>query len=101
MITNKSFQKLQKLAKLDFSTDEVPFITEKLNKVISMIDQVSDLKCDHMAPLRSVCDMEQRLRADEVTASNIADQLFSNVTDIKGAEFAKSVQCFTVPKVVE
>ena len=44
--------------------------------------------------------MYQRTREDEVTAGDIADQLFANVP-AKNAEFAKEVKCFIVPKMVE
>jgi aspartyl-tRNA(Asn)/glutamyl-tRNA(Gln) amidotransferase subunit C len=100
MITETEFNKLQKLAKLHFSDQEIPLIMDKLNKVMKMIDDIADVDCTGVEPLRSVCDMDQRMRADEVTDGDILSQLFSNVPS-KGSEFAKEIKCFVVPKVVE
>lgn len=101
MITHTTFQKMQRLAKLDFDDSEAPLMIDKLNKIITMIDQVADLNCDDVAPLRSVCDQEQRVRVDQVTTHNLTDQLFNSTAKTREAELARSVQCFIVPKVVE
>lgn len=100
MITQTEFNKLQKLAKLSFPSQEIPLIMDKLNKVMEMIDGIKDVDCNGVEPLRSVCDMDLRMRSDEVTASDISSQLFSNIPS-KGSEFAKEIKCFVVPKVVE
>ena len=100
MITKVEFNKLQKLAKLSFSDEEIPLIMNKLNGVMEMIDSIADIDCDSVEPLRSVCDMDLRTRHDEVTESGIGNQLFSSIPT-KGSEFAKEIKCFVVPKVVE
>jgi aspartyl-tRNA(Asn)/glutamyl-tRNA(Gln) amidotransferase subunit C len=100
MITRAEFNKLQKLAKLGFSDEEIPLIMDKLNKVMEMIDEIKDVDCTGVEPLRSVCDMDLRTRPDEVTEGNIKDRLFSNIPG-KGSEFAREIKCFVVPKVVE
>lgn len=100
MITRKDFAKLQKLSKLGFSEREIPAIMDKLNSVMTMIDEIKKVDCSDAEPLRSVCDMNQRLRADEVTVEDISDQLFSNIPST-GAELAREIKCFAVPKVVE
>ena len=100
MITKEDFSKLQKLSKLSFTEEEIPALVDKLNNVIAMIDEIEEVDCSNTLPLRSVCEMNQRLRADEVTVGNISDQLFSNIPP-SGADFAKEIKCFVVPKVVE
>lgn len=100
MITKEDFAKLQKLSKLSFSEEEMPVIIEKLNNVMSMIDEITKVDCSNVEPLRSVCDMNQRLREDRVTTQDISDQLLSNIPQ-QGRELAKAVKCFIVPKVVE
>ena len=100
MITEEELKKLQKLAKLSFSTEELDSFTKKLNNVMTMIDSLAEANCENIEPLRSVSDMYQRTREDEVTVGDIADQLFANVP-AKNAEFAKEVKCFIVPKMVE
>ena len=100
MITKEDIVKLQKLSKLGFSEEEIPALIDKLKNVMSMIDEIKEVDCSNTEPLRSVCEMNQRLRADEVTVGNIADQLFSNIPP-SGADLAKEIKCFVVPKVVE
>jgi aspartyl-tRNA(Asn)/glutamyl-tRNA(Gln) amidotransferase subunit C len=100
MITEKELKKLQKLAKLSFSQEELSSFSTKLNSVVAMIDSLAEVNCENVEPLRSVSDMYQRTREDEVNVSNISDQLFANVP-AKNVEFAKEVKCFIVPKMVE
>jgi len=100
MITEEELKKLQKLAKLSFSKDELDNFAKKLNSVMAMIDSLVEVNCKNIEPLRSVSDMYQRTREDEVNVGNISNQLFANVP-AKNAEFAKEVKCFIVPKMVE
>lgn len=100
MITEEELKKLQKLAKLSFSKDELDNFAKKLNSVMAMIDSLVEINCENIEPLRSVSDMYQRTREDEVNVGNISNQLFANVP-AKNAEFAKEVKCFIVPKMVE
>ena len=100
MIKEEELKKLQKLAKLSFSKDELDGFTKKLNSVMAMIDSLAEANCENIEPLRSVSDMYQRTREDEVTVGDIADQLFANVP-AQNAAFAKEVKCFIVPKMVE
>lgn len=100
MITEEELKKLQKLAKLSFSKDELDNFAKKLNSIMAMIDSLVEVNCENIEPLGSVSDMYQRTREDEVNVSNISNQLFANVP-AKNAEFAKEVKCFIVPKMVE
>lgn len=100
MITEKELTKLQKLAKLSFSQSELSDFSKKLNGVVSMIDSLTEINCQGIEPLRSVCDMYQRTREDEVKVGNIAGELFANVPQ-KNELLAKEVKCFIVPKMVE
>ena len=63
-------------------------------------DKLKDIDCSEIEPLRSVCDDNQRMQADEVTISDQSEDLFRNVPE-KGAQFAKEIKCFVVPKVIE
>jgi aspartyl-tRNA(Asn)/glutamyl-tRNA(Gln) amidotransferase subunit C len=100
MITKKELEKLQKLSKLSFSDDELSDFSKKLNSVVTMIDSLTEVNCQDVEPLRSVCEMNQRTRKDEVNIGNISEQLFAGVPQ-KSAELAKEVKCFIVPKMVE
>ncbi len=100
MINKTEILKLQKLAKISFSEDELDNFVKKLNKVVDMIDTLQDINCENIEPLRSVSDMEQRMIEDKVVTGDISEQLFTNVPKCN-SELAKEVKCFVVPKVVE
>jgi len=100
MISSEELKKLQRLAKLDFSEQELELLSAKLKSVTEMIDMIQEIDCEGVEPLRSVCEMQQRMRDDEVRIDDISEDLFSNIPE-KGAEIAKEVKCFVVPKVVE
>lgn len=100
MITIEELKKTAKLAKLNFSDDQMQEVGRKINVVMQMIDNLKEVDCTNVEPLRSVCEMDQRMREDEVTIEDISDDLFSCIPE-KGSELAKQVKCYTVPKVVE
>jgi aspartyl-tRNA(Asn)/glutamyl-tRNA(Gln) amidotransferase subunit C len=100
MITEKELTKLQRLAKLSFSQSELSDFSKKLNSVVSMINSLTEINCQDVEPLRSVCDMHQRVRVDEVKVGDISEELFANVPK-KNESLAKEVKCFIVPKMVE
>ena len=100
MISDYELQKLQRLAKLDFSDSEIQIFPKKLAYVIEMIDMLQEIDCEGIEPLRSICDMYQALREDTVEMSDISEDLFENVPK-QGSEIARKVKCFIVPKVIE
>lgn len=100
MITNEEIQGLQKLSRLSFSEEENMEFAGKLNKVVEMINQLQQIDCQNIQPLRSVCEMDQRTQEDEIIVSDISNDLFKNVP-ASSADLAKEVKCFIVPKVVE
>lgn len=100
MITDTELKKLQKLSKLSFTDIEIKSFASKLTSVMGMIDQMKGLDCSKAEPLRSVCDMDQRMKADEVTISDGSEDLFKNIPE-KDSAFAKEIKCFIVPKVIE
>lgn len=100
MITKEEIVKLKSLSKLDFSEKAEKSFVYKLDAVIRMISDLDEINCDGIEPLRSVCHMDQRLREDIVDADNTIDELFANFPS-KDRQFAKEVQCFVVPKVIE
>lgn len=100
MIKNEELKKLQKLAKINFTDEEMKSFSVKLGNVIEMIDELHKVDCSSVEPLRSVCDMDQRMRQDKIEVADLSDDLFKNIPK-QGADFAKEVKCFVVPKVIE
>ena len=100
MITDAELQKLQKLAKLNFTKEESEGFLQKLASVMKMIDALQEVDCSGVEPLRSVCDGDQRMRKDEVSEEDNSENLFKNIPGV-GSSFAKEIKCFVVPKVIE
>lgn len=100
MITTQEVKKIAHLSRLSFKDEEILSLTKQISGIMQMIDVLNEVNCDGVEPLTSVCDMNQRMRADEVTDSNICDELFSNAPG-ESAKFAKEIKCFVVPKVME
>ena len=102
MINITEFKKLQKLAKLNFEENELDEFSKKMSNIVNMINTIQEIDCDNIEPLKSVCDIHQRMREDviELSESNLQESLFRNVPK-KGSEIAKEVKCFIVPKVIE
>ena len=100
MISDIELKKLQKLARLSFSGEETKEFSSKLESVLNIINQIQEVECQDIEPLRSVCEMSQRLREDKVNEANLSDDLFKNVPG-KSVNLAREIKCFIVPKVVE
>ncbi len=100
LISISDTQKTARLAKLRFDENAEREITTKLNNIMSMIDELKDVNCDGVEPLRNVLDMQQRFAEDQVLEKDISNDLFSNIPK-SGSDLAKEVKCFVVPKVVE
>ena len=100
MITSEEVKKISRLAKLQFSDSDIPNLATHLTNIMDMIDDLNQVDCEGIKPLASICDAKLVLRKDEVTQSDISDELFSNVSG-KSADLAKEIKCFIVPKVVE
>jgi len=100
MISDIELKKLQKLARLSFSPEEEKAFSAKLESVLGMIDQIHEVDCRDVEPLRSVCEMNQRLSEDKVNTADLSTDLFKNVPG-SSVDLAREIKCFIVPKVVE
>ena len=100
MITKEDVKKVAKLAKLAVSEAEIDLYNVQLGNIMEMIDDMLEVDCKGVEPLRSVCEMKSHLREDKITEDNISDQLFMNAPG-KDSAFAKEIKCFIVPKVIE
>ena len=100
MLNKDELKKLQRLVKIHYSPEEEKIFLDKLTGIMGVIDQLQDIECSDIEPLRSVSEATQRLVKDEVTETDISDQLFASVPK-QGQELAREVKCFVVPKVVE
>jgi aspartyl-tRNA(Asn)/glutamyl-tRNA(Gln) amidotransferase subunit C len=100
MIKNEEVIKIAKLARFNFSDEEISYFSHQLTEIVNMIDILNEVDCSNVEPLTSVCNMNQRMRKDEVLFGDLSEELFANLPDTNEG-LAKEVKCFIVPKVVE
>lgn len=87
-------EKIAHLARLHVSDEEASEVTNRITDILALIDQMQSVDTDKVEPLAHPLDVIQRLRADEITASNNRDKLQTLAPDTQDG-------LYLVPKVIE
>lgn len=87
-------EKIAHLARLAIDEKDVPEYTRNLTNILDLVEQMSSVNTDDVAPMAHPLDATQRLRSDEVTESNQREHF---------QEIAPNVEdgLYLVPKVIE
>ena len=87
-------EKIAHLARLGIDENDVPEYARNLTNILDLVEQMSAVDTDNVAPMAHPLDATQRLRTDEVTESNQREHF---------QEIAPSVEdgLYLVPKVLE
>jgi aspartyl-tRNA(Asn)/glutamyl-tRNA(Gln) amidotransferase subunit C len=97
-LTPDQLQRIATLARIDVSADELRGVTERLNRVLGLIDQLQSVDTQGIAPMSHALDAQlsvrQRLRPDEVTEADRREDFQ------KGAPLVEN-GLYLVPKVIE
>ena len=93
-LTPDQLQRIALLARIDVSPEEAQSVTERLNRVLGLIDQLQSVDTKGIEPMSHALDVVQRLRLDEVTEPDRRDAYQ------KGAP-ALEQGLYLVPKVIE
>ena len=97
-LTPDQLRRIALLARIDVSPPEAAGVTERLNRVLGLIDQLQAVDTQGIEPMAHALDAQltlgQRLRADEVTE---ADQREA----FQKAAPAVEQGLYLVPKVIE
>ena len=93
-IDKSDIEKLSQLARINVSNDIADIVTDRINDVLAMVDQLQAVDTENVAPMAHPQDATQRLRSDEVTESDQRQTLMSNAP-------AQEDGLFLVPKVIE
>lgn len=101
MITKENIYKIAKLAQLNICHQEIPVLTQEINKIIEIINVLNNINCNDIQPLTSTCNIDQRLRDDEVLHNDISNELFNNISCQNIKDIAIKNQCFIVPIIIE
>ncbi len=93
-ITRKDIEYIAHLARLEVGEGEIDAAIDKLDKIIGFIDTLEQADTADLVPMAHPLDMTQRLRADEVTATDERDRYQQNATETRDG-------LYIVPRVVE
>jgi aspartyl-tRNA(Asn)/glutamyl-tRNA(Gln) amidotransferase subunit C len=93
-LTPDQLQRIALLARIDVSPEEAQGVTERLNRVLGLIDQLQAVDTQGIEPMSHALDVVQRLRPDAVTEADRRDDYQ------KGAP-AVEQGLYLVPKVIE
>ncbi len=92
-VTKKDVEYIASLAKLELKEDEIPLLTDQLNKILEYMDHLKELDTSNVEPLAHPLDMVNVFREDQPGES------LSNEEALKNAP-KKAGSYFSVPKVV-
>lgn len=86
--------KLAQLARINIETEMVDEVTESINSIVHLVDQLQAVDTTGVEPMSHPMDAVQRLRADVVTEVDQRDQLQTTAPAIDNG-------LFLVPKVID
>ncbi len=92
-VSVKDVQYIARLAKLRLSEQELPQMTQQLNKILEYMDQLNELDTEDVQPLAHPLQMENVFREDVRQPSLKPEEALANAPERKG-------NYFSVPKVV-
>tara|TARA_B100000768_G_C11047182_1_gene276809 strand:+ start:100 stop:387 length:288 start_codon:yes stop_codon:yes gene_type:complete len=91
---NDEIKKIAHLARININEKEAIKLSEKLEGILELIEQMTKVNTDGIKPMAHALDIKQPLREDKVTESDIRKKSLelSNETD---------QSLFIVPRVIE
>ena len=93
-LSKQDIEYIAHLARLEISESEIPDYEAKLGKILEFIDELDGADTGDLLPMAHPLDMSQRLRVDEITATDERDRYQENATE-------KENGLYVVPRVVE
>ncbi len=92
-VSVKDVQYIAGLAKLRLNEQELPVMTEQMNKILQYMEQLNELDTEDVQPLAHPLQMENVFREDVRQPSLKPEEALANAPERKG-------NYFSVPKVV-
>ena len=86
--------KLAQLAKISISENMMNEVTDNINSILSLVDQLQAADTEGIEPMAHPMDASQRLRIDDVTEKNQRDTLQASAPAVENG-------LFLVPRVID
>jgi aspartyl-tRNA(Asn)/glutamyl-tRNA(Gln) amidotransferase subunit C len=94
-LDRQDIEKIAQLARLALTESEVPAYVENLSRILSMVGQLARADTSQVEPMaHPLPGQRQRLRADEVTASDQHELYQRNAPQVEAG-------LYLVPRVIE
>jgi len=72
-ITSTQILQIANLAKLSLTSEELPAVTERLNHIFILLDNLKQIDTENIQPLTNPLEATQRLRNDTAQTNNLRD----------------------------
>jgi aspartyl-tRNA(Asn)/glutamyl-tRNA(Gln) amidotransferase subunit C len=93
-IAQDEIEKLAALARIRIDGSQVDEVTERINQVLELVDQLQAVDTTGVEPMANPHDAVQRLRSDEVTEENQREAFQAIAPAVESG-------LYLVPKVIE
>ncbi|MEP0203401.1 MAG: Asp-tRNA(Asn)/Glu-tRNA(Gln) amidotransferase subunit GatC [Halioglobus sp.] len=93
-IEQSDIQSIAELARIRVSDDQLEAVTERIQSILSMVDQLQAADTANVEPMANPLDATARLRADEVTETNQREAFQAIAPAVENG-------LYLVPKVIE
>ena len=93
-VEKSDIEKLSQLARINISTDVADIVTNRINEVLNMVDELQSIDTTDIEPMAHPQDAVQRLRADKISETDQRALLMNNAP-------AQEDGLFLVPKVID
>jgi aspartyl-tRNA(Asn)/glutamyl-tRNA(Gln) amidotransferase subunit C len=92
-VTAKEVEYVAKLAKLQFTFEEMEKFTSQLNQILAYMEKLNELDTTNVEPLAQITELQNVLREDIVRPSLPVEDVLANAP-VENEKF------FKVPKVI-
>lgn len=92
-VTVKEVEHVAKLARLEFSKEEIVKFTKQFNQILEYMEKLEELDTSKVEPLSHVIEVSNVLRDDEVRPSYPVEEILRNAP-------SRTDKFFKVPKVI-
>ncbi len=93
-LTMDDIRRIADLGRIDISDEQAKVVQGELNDIFQMIERISSVDTEGVAPMPNPHDGIQRLREDVVTEENNRTENMKNAPE-------QAEGCFLVPQVIE
>ena len=87
MITRKEVEHVARLARLQFSEDELTQLQSELSKIIDYVEQFSELDLSGLEPTSHAVPLKNVVREDEAVPGLTQEQAVSNGPKVEKGQF--------------